>query len=106
MCNSDFVKTIKCKDGDCLIFAVDIDSFAMDDITAIIGELQKQMPEVKMAIVPTDFIEQIIHLDKTLPMVMEPLTFVPGISATTDYTTPINRCYTDDELNSGWSGLE
>lgn len=108
MCNvDDFIKTVRCKDGDCLIFAVDIDCWDAEDVCRIIGDLQKQMPNIKMAAVPSDFIEQIIHLDKNEPLIAG--TFVPGITTTTynDYTTPcVNTCYTDDELNPGWSGLE
>ena len=85
MCNNvnDYIRTIKCKDGDCLIFAIDIDCWDMETINTVLGDIQQQMPEVKMAAMPSDFVEHIIHVEKTPPPTVG--TFVPGITTTTVY---------------------
>ena len=97
MCNNvnDYIRTIKCKDGDCLIFAIDIDCWDMETINKVLGDMHQQMPEVKMVAMPSDFVEHIIHIEKTPPTVG---TFVPGITTTTVYGNdddyPMTPCNT------------
>ena len=96
-----FIETIHCNSGDCLIFAIDMDCYDGEEVSVILNDLRAQMPEIKMGVIPSDLVDYMIHVKNNGYL-------VPGITTTTNYTTPCttSNCYTNEELDSGWSKLE
>ena len=69
MCDKrKFIETICCKDGDCLIFAIDMNTYDIVELKNVIEDLQNKMPEIKIVIVPSGFINNIIHVSKDNPI--------------------------------------
>ena len=65
MCDKrKFIETICCKDGDCLIFTIDMNTYDVVELKNVIEDLQNKMPEIKIVIVPSGFISNIIHVNK------------------------------------------
>ena len=50
--------------GDILIFAVDMNTYDVEECGNIFESLKKQAPDVKVVFVPDDFIEEILVLNK------------------------------------------
>ena len=96
-----FIETIHCNSGDCLIFAIDMDYYDGEEVSVILNDLRAQMPEIKMGVIPSDLVDYMIHVKNNGYL-------VSGVTTTTNYTTPCatSNCYTNEELDSGWSKLE
>lgn len=54
--------------GDVLIFAVDMDTYDMEECRSIYDAILKQAPDMKIIFVPDDLIEEIIQVNKTAPL--------------------------------------
>ena len=64
MCDErKFIETIHCKEGDCLIFAVDTDIYDLEDLNDTVKDLQKKIPGIKIAIIPSDLVDNIIYIN-------------------------------------------
>lgn len=50
--------------GDILIFAVDMDTYDVEECAQVHEAIKKQAPDVKVVFVPDDFIEEILVLNK------------------------------------------
>lgn len=50
--------------GDILIFAVDMDTYDVEECGNIFESLKKQVPDVKVVFIPDDFIDKILVLNK------------------------------------------
>ena len=50
--------------GDILIFAVDIDTYNVEECKNIFESLKKQAPDVEIIFIPDDFIDKILVLNK------------------------------------------
>lgn len=97
-----FIETICCKEGDCLILAVDTDIYDLEDLDNTVKELQRKIPGVKIAVIPSDLVDNIIYINNnTIPLTTTIQTINNVSGAPMKYTT-----YCDEDLNSGWIGLE
>ena len=108
MCNKErnFIETIQCHSGDCLIFAIDMDCYDGEEINTILNKLREQMPEVKIGVLPSDLVDYMIHIKKNnMPYLINtaPLDNHPII-----YTEngPSSNCYTDEDLDVGFYRME
>ena len=101
-----FIETIHCNSGDCLIFAIDMDCYDGEEVGTMLNELRAQMPEIKMGVIPSDLVDYMIHIKNNNTPNFGYV--VPGVTTTTNYTTPCvtSNCYTEEELDTGWSKLE
>ena len=52
--------------GDILIFAVDMDTYNVEECENIFESLKKQAPDVEVIFIPDDFIDKILVLNKQL----------------------------------------
>ena len=50
--------------GDILIFAVDMDTYNVEECENIFESLKKQAPDVEVIFIPDDFIDKILVLNK------------------------------------------
>lgn len=103
MCDErKFIETIHCKEGDCLIFAVDTDIYDLEDLNDTVKDLQRKIPGVKIAVIPSDLVDNIIYINNnTIPLTTVISTIDNASGCPTRYTT-----YCDEDLNSGWSKLD
>jgi hypothetical protein len=75
--------------GDILIFAVDMDTYDIEECRSIYDAILKQAPDVKVVFVPDDLIEEIVHVQKNSPLYYDLAT----ISTTTGYPSNIPQPY-------------
>ena len=75
--------------GDILIFAVDMDTYDVEECRSIYDAILKQAPDVKVVFVPDDLIEEIVHVQKNSPLYYDLTT----ISTTTGYPSNIPQPY-------------
>ena len=84
-----FIETIHCKEEDCLIFAVDTDIYNLEDLDVTVKELQRKIPGVKIAFIPSDLVSNIIYIDNNATRFTTIISTVdnPYNCPTTGYTT-------------------
>ena len=75
--------------GDILIFAVDMDTYDMEECRNIYDSILKQAPDMKVIFVPDDFIEEIVVVNKTAPLYYDLAT----TSISTGYPNNIPQPY-------------
>lgn len=88
------VTTISCNTGDTLIFVVNTNQWSSDDVISVFQDIGTCIPNIHIKVIPDNMISDIIHIDrnqnfKSIEISSEPIS-----------------CYTDEELDCGWRGLE
>ena len=104
----NFIETIHCNSGDCLIFAIDMDIYHEEEVNIMLNKLQAQMPEIKIGIIPSDLVDYMVHIkNNNIPYLgntiattdLDNINFCTSTSKKTDY-------YTDKDLDAGFYRME
>ena len=103
----NFIETIHCNSGDCLIFAIDMNIYHEEEVDTMLNKLRAQMPEIKIGIIPS--VDYMIHIkNNNIPYLgntiattgLDNINFCTGTSSKkTDY-------YTDKDLDTGFYRME